>query len=178
MQIVTGTGGVNQAGRVAADVALRFNELLLDSATASDAIRHWFGAADGTGAPLHAHVLHRQCPLGERHRAEIGSELAASWRSRTVVLRLSRRIVSLASLWYDAAALPPGMVGELETSRRPFGDVVGPLSPWRKSVGARVIADRGPFVLEHRAALGLGDTPFAHVLELYTDRLARPGRRA
>lgn len=123
-------------------------------------------------------------------------------RYRRVRLRCGGHVLSEAENWYLPGRLTPEMNRALETGDTPFGRVVAPLEPYRRTFAARLLwsplpegwerASRrvppcrssGPLAIpaalfEHRAlVLGRDNQPIAEVREVYQGGLlafAPPG---
>lgn len=113
---------------------------------------------------------------------------AGEVRYRRVRLRCGTRVMSEADNWYVPARLTSEMNHTLETTDAPFGRVVAPLEPYRRTFEARLLWaplpegwDRGTRVepdggtltipgalFEHRALLYTADhVPFSEVVETY-----------
>jgi hypothetical protein len=109
-------------------------------------------------------------------------------KHRRVQLACGEHILSIADNWYVPGRLTPAMNRELETTDAPFGRVVRPLGPFRRTFAATILwrplpegweigsrpdaaarDDRLPDALfEHRALLYTSrNRPFAEVDELY-----------
>jgi chorismate-pyruvate lyase len=111
-------------------------------------------------------------------------------RHRRVELVCGNHVLSVADNWYVPGRLTPAMNRELDTTDTPFGRVVRPLAPFRRTFAARMLwkplpdgwelgpraADAAPTdtlempdaLFEHRAVLYTSrDRPFAEVDELY-----------
>jgi hypothetical protein len=58
---------------------------------------------------------------------------------RRVELRCGERVLSKADNWYVPARLTAEMNRQLETTDSPFGKVVAPLTPFRKTLGMQVL---------------------------------------
>lgn len=109
---------------------------------------------------------------------------------RRVQLRCGARVLSEADNWYVPARLTADMNRLLQSTDTPFGKVVQPLKPYRRTIESRLLWaplpdgwDRGLFarpappaaamvlpeaLFEHRAVLFTkGHLPFAEVDELY-----------
>jgi hypothetical protein len=123
----------------------------------------------------------------QRLRADSGEVV----RYRQVRLRCGGHVLSVAENWYLPGRLTPEMNHALETSDTPFGRVVAPLEPYRRTFAARLLwsplpagwersAQRvppcrssGPLAIpgalfEHRAlVLGRDNRPIAEVHEVY-----------
>ena len=134
------------------------------------------------GEPRAADAEQRQ-----RLRADSGEVV----RYRRVRLRCGGHVLSEAENWYLPGRLPPEMNRALETGDTPFGRVVAPLEPYRRTFAARLLwsplpegwerssrsvppcRSAGPLVIpgalfEHRAlVLGRDNRPIAEVHEVY-----------
>jgi chorismate-pyruvate lyase len=133
-----------------------------------------------------------------RLRADSGEVV----RYRRVRLRCGDHVLSEAENWYLPGRLTPEMNHALETSDTPFGRVIAPLEPFRRTFAARLLwsplpegwersahavppcQSSGPLAIpaalfEHRAlVLGRDNRPIAEVHEVYQDDLlafAPPG---
>jgi chorismate-pyruvate lyase len=122
-----------------------------------------------------------------RLRADSGEVV----RYRRVRLRCGEHVLSEAENWYLPGRLTPEMNGVLETSDTPFGRVVAPLEPYRRTFAARLLwsplpegwersaqvvppcRSSGPLTIpsalfEHRAVVhGSDGRPIAEVHEVY-----------
>lgn len=134
----------------------------------------------------------------QRLRADSGEVV----RYRRVRLRCGGRVLSEAENWYLPGRLTPEMNRALETSDTPFGRVVAPLEPYRRTFAARLLwsplpqgwerssgatppcRSAGPLAIpaelfEHGAlVLGRDGQPIAEVHEVYQGELlafAPPG---
>jgi N-acyl-D-amino-acid deacylase len=113
---------------------------------------------------------------------------ATELRYRRVRLSCGTKVLSEADNWYVPSRLTPAMNTALETTDAPFGRVVAPLEPYRRTLDMRVLWSplpaqwrRGAAVasaggalaipsalFEHRAVLYTRDhTPFSEVVETY-----------
>jgi len=113
---------------------------------------------------------------------------AANVKYRHVRLRCGTTVLSEADNWYVPARLTPDMNRTLDTSDAPFGRVVAPLQPYRRTFSMTVLwsplpdgwergtaapaaaaaLDMPGALLEHRAVLYTKDNlPFSEVHELY-----------
>jgi chorismate-pyruvate lyase len=123
----------------------------------------------------------------QRLRADSGEVV----RYRRVRLRCGDHVLSEAENWYLPGRLTPEMNRVLETSDTPFGRVVAPLEPYRRTFAARLLwsplpegweryshsvppcLSSGPLAIpgalfEHRAlVLGSDNLPIAEVHEVY-----------
>jgi hypothetical protein len=81
--------------------------------------------------------------------------------------------VSEADLWYVPARLWPGMAETLRHTDTPFGLVVRPMQPRRRTLATRRCHPGEPYMLEHEAVLqDVAGTPIALVMERYRHRKA------
>jgi hypothetical protein len=94
---------------------------------------------------------------------------------RHVRLRCGTRVLSEADNWYVPARLTPDMNRTLETTDAPFGRVVAPLEPYRRTFAVTLLLSADA-LFEHRAVLYTRDhRPFSEVAEIYRrDVLASP----
>ena len=123
----------------------------------------------------------------QRLRADSGEVV----RYRRVRLRCGDHVLSEAENWYLPGRLTPEMNHALDTSDTPFGRVVAPLEPYRRTFAARLLwsplpegwerspgsvppcLSTGPLTIpgelfEHRAiVLGRDNRPIAEVREVY-----------
>jgi len=128
----------------------------------------------------------------QRQRLRVMSE--AEVKYRRVLLRCGNRVLSEADNWYVPDRLTPDMNRLLDTTGMPFGKVVQPLEPYRRTFAARLLWsplpdgwERGSIpaatatagvlaipdaLFEHRAVLYTrGHKPFAEVDEVYQRQL-------
>lgn len=128
-------------------------------------------------------------------RQRLGADSAEVVRYRRVRLRCGDHVLSEAENWYLPRRLTPEMNRALETSDTPFGRVVAPLEPYRRTFAARLLwaplpegwerssnpappcLSSGPLAIpaalfEHRAIVyGRDHRPIAEVHEVYQDDL-------
>jgi chorismate-pyruvate lyase len=120
----------------------------------------------------------------------LGVRDASEVRYRRVELRCGAHVFSVADNWYVPERLTPEMNAQLDTTDTPFGKVVQPLHPYRRTVAATPLwtplprgweQRRSRFhlhpertlaipkdVFEHRAVLYTADhLPFSEVVETY-----------
>ena len=142
--------------------------------------------APGEGAP----------PSAEQ-RARLGVGPDEPIAHRRVALTCGNHTLSEADNWYVPARLTPEMNRALQTSDAPFGKVVAPLQPFRRTFSAQmlwsplpsgwenktrdeIMRERPPAarleaphgVLEHRAiVLGADGRPISEVRETYTKEI-------
>ena len=152
---------------------------LLASGTATRALEAWCDEHRiGTGS---VRAERHACPVA-RPDDELLDALDLSpgepLRHRRVTLTRGEVGLSDCDLWWLPARLAPEMAAEMEASDRPFGTVIAPLRPRRRTLFEAVLPAGGAHVLEHRAvvlaSLG-GCRPIAAVRELY--RVALVSRR-
>lgn len=144
------------------------NSELLASSSATKTLERWCGdriVAVRMATPVKAPSTEQLQRLGVASAGEL--------RYRHVELRCGARVFSEADNWYVPGRLTPGMNQQLETTDTPFGTVVRPLQPYRRTLRATVLWSRlrpgvPREVLEHRALLYTADhQPFAEVVERY-----------
>ena len=116
------------------------NAELLAAPSATLVLEHWC-AAHGLAKP--ARVL--AVPLTSQPDdadAAIRHDLEVKPRDlvihRRVALRCGERLLSVADNWYVPARLSQAMNEQLEHSQAPFGKVVLPLHPYRRTLSARL----------------------------------------
>lgn len=106
----------------------------------------------------------------------LGVESASEIRYRRVELRCGAHVLSVADNWYVPGRLTSEMNRSLETTDTPFGKVVRPLQPYRRTIHMASLwsplrnrsLDIPRDLLEHRALLYTsGHQPFAEVVETY-----------
>jgi hypothetical protein len=100
---------------------------------------------------------------------------------RRVVLHRGPVILSTADNWFAPDRLPAEIRAALETTATPFGALVGPLGPWRKTLVRRFPTAPGAPPLEHLAVvLDRDGRPLCGVLERYAETAvsATPGDAA
>lgn len=107
--------------------------------------------------------------------ARLGVRDASELRYRRVELRCGAHVLSEADNWYVAARLTPEMNATLDTTDTPFGKVVQPLAPYRRTLEAKLLwspLPRGweqqPRPRSHRGALSIPHDLFQHRALLYT----------
>ncbi|WP_343519662.1 hypothetical protein [Sphingomonas sp.] len=151
----------------------RLNAELLNGRTATEVLEARcaaLGLADGPR--VHAQVRRDRLVAGEaaaRRRLDAAGERLGY---RRVYLMCGAQVLSEALNWYVASRLTAEMNAALETSDVPFGRVILPLSPSRRTVSTRVLWDgegEAPAtILRHRALVVDGQgRPLAEVIENY-----------
>jgi len=99
--------------------------------------------------------------------ARLGVDSAADVNYRRVQLYCGSHLFSEADNWYVPSRLTPAMNRLLEDTDTPFGKVVQPLAPYRRTYASRML--QSPSALfEHRAVLYTAShQPIAEVRETY-----------
>jgi ketosteroid isomerase-like protein len=114
---------------------------------------------------------HRAPSREQLHRLEVGGEQDVAYRR--VRLQCGARVLSEADNWYVPARLTAEMNRSLETSDTPFGRVVAPLQPYRRTFAVKVLWSDSTrpipeTLFEHHAVLYTReDKPFSEVAEVY-----------
>jgi chorismate-pyruvate lyase len=161
------------AGTAALVAALRARILAAHSATA--ALEAWCGEHGLAGeARLVAErqaIADKPLTIEQRARLAIGPDEPV--RYRRVRLACGDRVMSEADNWYVPARLTPEMNAALDTTRTPFGRVVRPLAPVRRTVAVRPFPASGEpgrdaplFEVDAVLLTGAGE-PFCEVAETY-----------
>ena len=100
-------------------------------------------------------------------------------RHRRVELTCGDRVLSVADNWYVPSRLTRDMNRQLDTTDAPFGKVVRPLAPFRRTFAARMLWQPLPEGWESRSTaapqgssekLEMPDALFEHKAVLYTSR--------
>ncbi|MCW4461771.1 hypothetical protein OK349_08620 [Sphingomonas sp. BT-65] len=152
----------------------RLNAELLAGRTATEVLEERCAALGLAAAPrVHAEVRRDRLVAGEaaaRLRLEAGD--AEELGYRRVYLMCGAHVLSEALNWYVASRLTPAMNEALETSDVPFGRVILPLAPSRRTISTRILWDGSgaapSTVLRHRALVVDGQgRPLAEVIENY-----------
>ena len=174
MAAAEATPAIDQAARTEALVAaLRGRILASDSATL--ALEGWCAEHRLAADP---HLVAQRLPgpdkpltPAQRARLDIGPDEPV--RYRRVRLVCGDHVMSEADNWYVPARLTPEMNAVLDQTRTPFGRVVRPLAPVRRTVEVRAPAPgTGPgpddplFEVDAVLATGAG-RPFCEVVETY-----------
>lgn len=151
----------------------RLNAELLAGRTATEVLEERCAALGLAAAPrVHAQVRRNRLVAGEaaaRRRLDAAGERLGYRRVR---LMCAEHVLSEAVNWYVASRLTPEMNDALETCDVPFGRVILPLGPSRRTVSTRILWDGdGPApatILRHRALVVDGHgRPLAEVIENY-----------
>jgi hypothetical protein len=134
-----------------------------------------------------------QKPPAPETLRRLGVERAEAVKYRHVELSCGAHVLSRADNWYAPERLAPEMNRALETSETPFGKVIAPLQPWRRTIEAKILAaplsagwemrrdaaeagdyEPPPDIIEHRALVLAGDgRPLAEVVETYSGEALR-----
>ncbi len=130
------------ANRLAALALLQsLNAELLASPSATLTLEHWC-AVHGLASP----ALVRTEPLASgideadpAMRADLKVEAGEVVIHRRVALLCGNQLLSVADNWYVPARLSSAMNEQLEHSDAPFGKVVQPLQPWRRTLSAKLL---------------------------------------
>lgn len=111
-------------------------------------------------------------------RAALGVGAQEPLAYRHVRLRCGNAVLSDAKNWYVPGRLTPAMNTALETTRTPFGTIVGPLGFRRERLESRrgrAAECPAGTVLSHKAVLRLADgRGISFVAECYTRANLRP----
>jgi chorismate-pyruvate lyase len=169
------------------------NAEILASRSATATLEKWCRDHDLAPEPrVVAEVLAGEPRAADaEQRQRLGADSGEGVRYRRVRLRCGDHVLSDAENWYLPGRLTPEMNRALETSDTPFGRVVAPLEPYRRTFAARLLwsplpegwersADTvppclssGPLAIpgalfEHRAIVhGRDHRPIAEVHEVY-----------
>lgn len=154
----------------------RLNAELLAGRTATQTLEKWC-AASGLADParVHAQVERREGRViasasPARTRLKVGKHELLGYRK--VRLMCGDHVLSEATNWYVPARLTAEMNAALDGSDVPFGRVILPLRPWRRTFSTWIAKpDRVPpggDVVRHRALVLDGEgRPLAEVVEHY-----------
>jgi chorismate-pyruvate lyase len=171
------------------------NAEILASTSATATLERWCRAHQLADAPSIVATLMQGItrPASPQQRKDLQVTDAEPVNYRRVQLRCGTRVLSEADNWYVPARLTSEMNRQLETTDTPFGRVVQPLQPYRRTMLARMLWSPLPdgwetnaplppptarslpipdALFEHRAILYTRDhTPFAEVDEVYHKNL-------
>lgn len=166
--------------------ARALSKKLLASNSATSALEAWCQDHRIGWGPITAHLVHDGPPLwpGDDLLDELRCEdPSANLAYRRVRLCRSGIVLSEASNWFVPARIPREMRDALATSKLPFGTVIGPLKPRRRTFAVRFSGLNGPepacapdarpcTVFEHKAVVLREDgVPIAAVHEKYQSTL-------
>ncbi len=167
------------------------NADLLASRSATETLTEWCAAHDMAADPkISAHLLRgtaKPITMEQRRRLDIGPNEPILYRR--VDLACGSHILSQADNWYVPSRLTSAMNATLQTTKIPFGRVVQPLHPHRRTISVKILwrplphgwdmalpqADHPkralvipPLLFEHRALVyAAGGRPIAEVHETY-----------
>jgi len=151
------------------------NAEILGSQSATAMLENWCRDHHLADTPrIVAHVVpgvHRTPSHDQLRRLDVGAARDVTYRR--VRLQCGTHTLSEAANWYVPARLTADMNRSLETSDTPFGRVVAPLQPYRRTFAVKVLWSDGtrpiPAALfEHDAVLYTRDArPFSEVSEVY-----------
>ncbi len=155
-------------------LAQTLNDEILASASATLTLEQWCRDRQLAANPTVVAELVRgveKAPAPEQ-RARLGVAADEAVRFRHVRLRCGTHTLSEADNWYVPARLTADMNRQLDTTDTPFGKVVQPLQPYRRTFSVKMLWFGGTPVpdalFEHRAVLYTRDErPFAEVDEIY-----------
>ncbi|WP_028104116.1 hypothetical protein [Pseudoduganella violaceinigra] len=150
-------------------LAQKLNADILASSSATLALEKW--CADHAMAPdpnIVARLVRggAQAPSAET-LARLGVTNASEIKYRRVQLYCGTHLFSEADNWYVPSRLTPAMNRLLDETDTPFGKVVQPLAPYRRTFASRML--KSPVALfEHSAVLyTAAHQPIAEVRETY-----------
>jgi chorismate-pyruvate lyase len=110
-------------------------------------------------------------PAGSQVRSDLGVGPGEKLVYRLVRLKCGDVVYSRAENWYRPDQLTPDMNRALLSGETPFGVVVRPLAPTRRTLATEFPSEPGA-VLRHRALVLSGEgRPLAEVVETYTPDL-------
>ena len=159
------------------------NAEILGSASATASLETWCRdhrlAVDPTIVARAVTSVTRLAAAETRQRLEVGP--ADEIKHRRVQLRCGSRLLSEADNWYVPARLTREMNHVLETTETPFGKVVAPLEPYRRTIAVHLLWTPLPHGWEYSVtalpgtggALAIPAALFEHRAVLYT-RANRP----
>jgi hypothetical protein len=166
------------------------NAELLASRSATQTLEGWCRDRRLAEAPaiVARAITGAQKPPDADQRKRLEVSATEDVRYRRVQLRCGTHTLSEADNWYVPGRLTHEMNRQLETTQTPFGRVVAPLEPYRRTVAVRILwtplpdgwerqarpADTAASLVvpdalfEHRAVLYTRDhKPFSEVVEVY-----------
>jgi hypothetical protein len=164
-------------------VAEALSAEILRGPTATAGLTRWCAARGLGEGPVRASPLPDPDPR-EIPEADAAALLAAlalapseSLLRRRVRLHCGAVTLSVADNWFAPDRLPPPIRAALETTDTPFGALVAPLDPWRKTLERRFPVGPDAPPLEHLAIVldGAG-RPLCAVLERYARAAVAPVR--
>jgi hypothetical protein len=152
---------------------------LLAGPTASAALEAWCVRHGIGSGPLRAdrHATSRPVPPEDDLLDALAPARGERLAHRQVTLVRGDLAVSDCDLWWLPARLPPALNVELAETQHPFGAVIAPLAPSRRTLFQALLRQGGTHVLELRAVVTVGSgarRPVAAVRELYRPILVTP----
>jgi hypothetical protein len=158
----------------------QLNTKILGSTSATLTLEKWCGDHHLATPPVIVAKLVRgggKAPTADQ-RTRLGVSDDGAVRYRHVLLQCGSLVLSEADNWYVPARLTADMNARLDTSDAPFGRVVQPLEPYRRTFAVNMLwTDAWPpsipaALFEHRAILYTRDgQPFSEVDEVYQHAL-------
>jgi hypothetical protein len=158
----------------------QLNTEILGSTSATLTLEKWCADRHLATPPVIVAKLVRgagKAPTADQ-RARLGVSDDGAVRYRHVLLECGSLVLSEAENWYVPARLTADMNARLDTSDAPFGKVVQPLEPHRRTFAVNMLwTDAWPpsipaALFEHRAILYTRDRqPFSEVDEVYQQAL-------
>lgn len=115
-------------------------------------------------------TAHRPASAAQRKRLGVGPEEPVGYRK--VRLICGKRILSEAENWYVPGRLTAAMNKALDSGTRPYGAVIAPLHPHRRTLAHERLWDgrgKAPRAVLRHSALVMSDrnVPLAEVVETY-----------
>jgi chorismate-pyruvate lyase len=162
------------------------NGALLASSSATATLEAWCADHHMAQPPriLAERVRGVDSPVTDEQRAELQVGRDEPIKFRRVRLTCGDHVLSEADNWYAPARLTPEMNRILETTDTPFGRVVAPLHPTRRTLAVERLWSPSPSrdsarrlaaphaLFRHRALVyDAGHRPIAEVIETYTAAL-------
>ncbi|WP_342113686.1 hypothetical protein [Pseudoduganella sp. OTU4001] len=151
------------------DLAQALNANILASSSATLALEKWCAEhAMATPARIQARLLRgSDKPASEEQRARLSVDAETPLKYRRVQLYCGEHLMSEADNWYVPGRLTAAMNQLLEETDTPFGKVVQPLKPYRRTFATRMLMT-GDALFEHNAVLYTSENvPIAEVRETY-----------
>lgn len=163
------------AGQRVATLIASLRDRILAAHSATFALESWCAEHKLAGDP---HLVAERLPIADKpltaaQRIRLAIGPTEPVRYRRVRLACGGRAVSEADNWYVPARLTPEMNAALDETRTPFGRVVRPLDPVRRTVEVRPFAQHGTpghddplFEIDAVLSTSAGQ-PFCEVVETY-----------
>jgi hypothetical protein len=159
-----------------AEAAAALSAEILRGPTATAGLTRWCAARGVGSGPVKVSPLPDPTPdeIPEADAAALEDALALA-PGETLLrrrVRLHRGAVTLSTAdnWFAPDRLPPPIRRALETTETPFGALVAPLGPWRRTLARRFSTEAGAPPLEHHAVVLDRDArPLCAVLERYAE---------